>query len=190
MSKDVLMIHEVTEEILSLPLENYILTFDDGLYSQFYYWDEIRRLNTEKIFFISTGFLRPYRNDKNENLTAVEARKMGEDGDLSGYISVEEANWMLDRFAKMGGHGHKHIDVRNTKHYRNLPKTSKALKIEKFMIDTERMLFRFYHWFNHHPRIYCFPFNHEEDWMRGILRKYGFKEFYGSERIPVEELLW
>ena len=33
--KPVLMLHEFKEEFLDLPLENYILTFDDGLYTQY-----------------------------------------------------------------------------------------------------------------------------------------------------------
>ena len=57
MTKPVLMIHEFSEFMLSLPLEDYILTFDDGLYTQYIHFDKIRELNTDKIFFISTGIV-------------------------------------------------------------------------------------------------------------------------------------
>jgi len=48
--KPTLMIHEVQDFYLDLPLEDYILTFDDGLYSQFQYWNHFKKLKTEKIF--------------------------------------------------------------------------------------------------------------------------------------------
>jgi len=49
-NKKVLMIHEVTENLFNLPLENYILTFDDGLYSQYYHFKHFESIDTEKIF--------------------------------------------------------------------------------------------------------------------------------------------
>lgn len=49
------MIHDITEDIFSLPLENYILTFDDGLTKHYTYYDNFKKINTEKIYFIPTG---------------------------------------------------------------------------------------------------------------------------------------
>jgi hypothetical protein len=53
--KPILMIHNITEDIFLLPLENYILTFDDGLLNHYIYCDNFKKINTEKIYFIPTG---------------------------------------------------------------------------------------------------------------------------------------
>jgi hypothetical protein len=55
--KPILMIHEIRDWMFDLPLHNYVLTFDDGLYSQYYFLDKFKTIDTEKIFFISTGIL-------------------------------------------------------------------------------------------------------------------------------------
>ena len=55
--KPVLMIHEITEKLFDLNLEDYTLTFDDGLYSQYYHYDKFKSINTDKIFFISSNIL-------------------------------------------------------------------------------------------------------------------------------------
>ena len=52
--KPVLMIHEVDESIFNKPLEDFVLTFDDGLYSQYKFIEAIDAIDTDKIFFIST----------------------------------------------------------------------------------------------------------------------------------------
>ena len=49
------MIHEFKEEFLNLPLENYTLTFDDGLYTQYKFFNEIKKIKTNKFFFISSN---------------------------------------------------------------------------------------------------------------------------------------
>jgi hypothetical protein len=55
--------------------------------------------------------------------------------------------------------------------------------------DTEMCL----EWFRRHlgisPRKYCFPFNDESETLTEILTGYGFTEFYGRERVPLEFLL-
>ena len=38
--KPILMIHEFKEDFLNLNLEDYILTFDDGLYTQYLFFQE------------------------------------------------------------------------------------------------------------------------------------------------------
>ena len=55
--KPILMIHEFKEEFLNLPLENYTLTFDDGLYTQYKFFNEIKKIDTEKYFFISSNIV-------------------------------------------------------------------------------------------------------------------------------------
>ena len=57
MKKHVLMIHEVGEWLFDLPLQSYTLTFDDGLYTQYHYLKRLIKIDTDKIFFISTNIV-------------------------------------------------------------------------------------------------------------------------------------
>ena len=41
--KPVLMIHEFKKEFLDLPLKDYILTFDDGLYTVYKFFNKIKK---------------------------------------------------------------------------------------------------------------------------------------------------
>lgn len=56
-NKITLMFHEVDESIFDIDLEKYILTFDDGLYTQYKLIDRLCELNTTKIFFISSNII-------------------------------------------------------------------------------------------------------------------------------------
>jgi hypothetical protein len=181
MVKDALMIHEVNEKILSLPLENYILTFDDGLYSQYYYRKELKKIKTEKILFISTMFVRDKIDDEGiVEITAEEARKNFK---FDGYMSVDEISEMRNKYDFLvGGHGHKHLKFDCTE-------LNKTHVIESMVIDTERMILRFLDWFGFKPKMYAFPYNKEPKYLRAILKQYGIKYFFGSERKDVKELL-
>jgi hypothetical protein len=54
-----LMIHDIRKEYFDLSLNRYRLTFDDGLFSQYYYFP-LYRNHPEKIdFFITTSFIKP-----------------------------------------------------------------------------------------------------------------------------------
>ena len=38
------------------------------------------------------------------------------------------------------------------------------------------------------PESFCFPYNYETPLYKEILSKKGFKNFYGSERIDINEI--
>ena len=54
-----LMIHDIRREYFDLNLDHYRLTFDDGLFSQYYYWPLLKRHPEPLIYFISTSFIQP-----------------------------------------------------------------------------------------------------------------------------------
>jgi hypothetical protein len=198
--KEILMIHEIREEMFDLPLESYLLTFDDGLYSQYYYWPKIKKLKTQKIFFISSGFFStgviPRRQCINtffnkeewspitDFKSCIEARKdyVETNGIISSnYMSIAEINHMIRQGAEIGGHGHKHI--------KDYPERL-ADRIKVMKNDIETMLDIFYAELkDFKPKYFCFPFNIEPRFMRGILKSYGFTSFFGGDRIPIENLL-
>ena len=54
-----LMIHDMHKSYLDLDLDQYRLTFDDGLFSQYYYFPLYKDHPEGLIFFIATGFIQP-----------------------------------------------------------------------------------------------------------------------------------
>ena len=59
--KPYLMIHDIRKEYFDLNLDQYRLTFDDGLYSQYYYFPLLKKHPAELTFFITTSFIKPGR---------------------------------------------------------------------------------------------------------------------------------
>jgi hypothetical protein len=180
--KPVLMIHEVNASMFSLPLENYVLTFDDGLYSQFYYFDRFKSIPTRKIFFISSNIIC----DGVQSLdfpTCAKAHQKAFAGNKEDYMTVPQIQELMsDPLVSIGGHGHSHTRL---SYYSKL--TEKIAYIKK---DTEEMLSWFKKTLGCKPIDFCFPYNDDFDGVYGgILKHYGFVNFYGRERIPVEKLL-
>ena len=54
-----LMIHDVRPEYFDISLEQYRLTFDDGLFSQYYYYPLYKNLSERVTYFIATSFIQP-----------------------------------------------------------------------------------------------------------------------------------
>ena len=57
--KPYLMIHDIRKEYFDLDLDQYRLTFDDGLFSQYYYFPLLKNHPGELTFFITTSFIQP-----------------------------------------------------------------------------------------------------------------------------------
>lgn len=54
-----LMIHDIRPEYFDLPLDQYHLTFDDGLYAHYYYLPLLEKHPSTLFFFIATDFIQP-----------------------------------------------------------------------------------------------------------------------------------
>lgn len=181
--KKVLMIHEIREEYFKLPLENYILTFDDGLYSQYSYLKEFERIKTEKIFFISTGIIcRGYQSSN--FVPCYEAhRKFFEEKNSEDYLTIDQLlELKFTSGFEIGGHGHGHLDFRDNKD--NIVNILMILKK-----DTENMQSFFSRELRIRPTKFCFPYNREIWGYRRMLINHGYTDFYGSERIDINSLL-
>ena len=183
--KPVLMIHEFREEMLALPLEDYVLTFDDGLFSQYYYFDRIKHLKTEKIFFISTNIVCDPDTVQSMGFPPChEAHEKAFDGNREDYMTLEQIRELAqDPMVRIGGHSHYH---------KNVGQMHKLFdQVRHIDEDTKLMV----EWFKTNlgkaPIDYCFPYNQD---MSGnyklFLSKYNFLNFYGRERLAIEELLW
>jgi hypothetical protein len=170
------MIHEITESLFERNLEDYVLTFDDGLYSHFYHFDKFASIKTEKIYFISSGIICEGAQST-EFPTSVVAHEKAFAGNYEDFMTVAQ----IKELAKqpnviIGGHGHSH---------RNLDTFDKITDRIKFVIDDTRHMMA---WFSFHigscPTSFCYPYNNDMGGTyKGILTTCGFTDFYGKERI-------
>jgi len=111
-----LMIHDLRPEYFDLPLGDYVLTFDDGLFSHYYYLPLLRRCGSPLLFFLATalvgegparppfaGRTLPYRTP------AEYARAAFLAGDRRDFLTVEEARILArEKGVRLGAHSHFH----------------------------------------------------------------------------------
>ena len=72
----VVMIHEITPEVLQKDLSGFdIITFDDGLYTQYLNHKHFAKFNKKMIFFISTSIIRPENITPSKYCIAVSLTK-------------------------------------------------------------------------------------------------------------------
>ena len=136
---DVLMFHDLRREHFELPLDRYRLSFDDGLYSHYYYMPCLEHQPQPLTFFITTGFIRPgaarpvfdgryleYRE------AAVYAQQALIAGDFSAFMTVEEVRRLAARpNVRIGAHSHFH-DVTLTDAHPKKPRPVSAWRQQRF----------------------------------------------------------
>jgi hypothetical protein len=136
---DILMFHDLRRECFDLPLERFRLTFDDGLYSHYYYYPLLEAHPLPLTFFISTSFVqegaaRPAFAGRHRDHKEPPAymRRALVDGDFSRFLTVEEVQVLASRpNVAIGAHSHFHditlTDVRPKK-----PRPASSWKLERF----------------------------------------------------------
>ena len=179
--KPVLMIHEVRDWMLDLPLEKYTLTFDDALYSQYYYFDYFNKLDTEKIIFVSSNILAD-NNQSTEFLDCQAAHEKAAVGNTEDYMTLAQIKELMQLpNVRIGGHSHFHQDITKINGLMN--------QVNHIKNDTKLMI----QWFEQNlrfiPTMFCFPHNNNLHGIyQEILKTYGFTEFYGYGIMPIELL--
>lgn len=188
--KEMLMIHEVTKEMFELPLKDYILTFDDALYSFWYYWPLIREIPTMKMLFVPTGYIwngskRPQFAHPPFDYLRLDSVEAMELGDMEPYMTVDEVKQVSDDGLIIGGHGHDHLNFEEIYERESLNDFLDILRS-----DTQKMMEWFEDNLHYRPIHYVFPFCAEPRFMRDILRdEFYISEFYCRERVNVRRLL-
>jgi hypothetical protein len=179
--KPVLMIHEVREWMFDLPLEEYTLTFDDGLYSQYAYFERFKQIPTEKIYFISSNIV--CTGTQSADFPACrDAHQKAFIGNKEDYMTLDQIKELMeDPLVSIGGHSHDHKRLDN---YNKIIE-----KLQHIKYDTELML----EWFNTNLKLqpihFCYPYNDDYSGLYpAVLKQYNFTKFYGSERIAIETL--
>lgn len=183
--KKVIEIHEVNldiiKKIIKLDLKNCILTFDDGLQSQWEFIDDLVALDVPKIFFISTGIVcdRIEKQSK-EFIHCADAHKKAFQGNKENYMTWSQ----IKTISKLpncyiGGHSHNH------KAYSVSPLKDLYKQLTE---DTKEMLKEFKKK-NLKIKSFCFPYNESyDDIYKILLSKEGIADFYGNERIKIEDI--
>lgn len=172
----VLLIHDVKYHYIEYLSDKYTLTFDDGLYSVYYYKDALKRINTDKIVFIPTERILLDRKSFPIFIDCYRANNLWlYYGDNSAYMTIDEVKDLHNMGFIIGCHSHYH-----SREYR-----SKSSIREDVNLATQ--------WFKKYlgftPEYFAFPYNNESELLRYELMKCGVKYFYGTERIPIEKIL-
>jgi len=182
--KPVLMIHEFKEEYLCLSLEDYILSFDDALMTQYLFLPDLYDLDTTLIFNIPTGVVNSTGEPQSwDFITCQDAMLKAKSGNYENYM-----NWSQIKFINsldntiISGHSHSHTDLRLINNLR--------YKCEYINNDSEKMFKEFEKHLQISPSIFTFPYNVSDRFYKGILEtNFGITEFQGGERIDIEVLL-
>lgn len=105
------MIHHVCDTIYKYNfLDSDILTFDDGLYSIYYFKNELKKITNEKIIFITPKLVN-FKNSSNRNLlnSSKNMELHFKKNDNSGFLSIHEIEELLNKYNfKIGAHGYTH----------------------------------------------------------------------------------
>lgn len=130
-----LMIHNIKKAFLHLDFAEYQLTFDDGLYSQYYYYPLLKNNFAPRIFFIATGFIQQGKARKTfdgQYLPYLKSRRYMYEAfvknNFDQFMRSEELKQLADRKnVIIGAHSHFH-DIILTAHPLKKPLSSWKLE--------------------------------------------------------------
>jgi len=209
-NKKIYMIHEINDNIMEKIKkvntealnnnEEIIFTFDDGLYTQYLYKDELNKLNFPRIFFISLNIIR------NDNLepdpTFIKCSdahnyffnnyKSNNQKSRKYYMSTNELKEIHESSKDniIGLHGYNHLEIisRPGSYLPIIKKYGKKLRfklkrnIKKFIeIDIIRMFNKIkINNLTFFQPYYCYPYNNENQLVEILLQK-NSKSFFGRK---------
>jgi peptidoglycan/xylan/chitin deacetylase (PgdA/CDA1 family) len=133
------MVHDLRKEYFELPLDRYRLTFDDGLYSQYYYYPLLRGLSAGLTFFITTSLIREAQARVQFDGRYLEHMKTGVysyqafvENNREGFMTVDEVRFLAEQPAvRLGAHSHFHDLILTDVHPRK-PKPASSWKSARF----------------------------------------------------------
>jgi hypothetical protein len=136
---DVLMIHDLRKEYFDLPLGRYRLTFDDGLYSHYYYYPLLRGHPGTLTFFITTSLIREAPARPQFTGRYLEHMKSGVysfrafiEKDREAFMTLEEVRVLARQpNVRLGAHSHFHDLILTDVHPRK-PKPASPWKSARF----------------------------------------------------------
>jgi hypothetical protein len=188
----IIMFHEINDNIINILKENQnylayaVFTFDDGLYSQYYYFDKINDLfpNNPKIFFISTDIIYTGFESQIINISCYDAhKKYFTENNKQAYMTLSQIKSLNKKNnCYIGGHGHKHLHAINC--------TREPLKIfcKNWINDFITMKEKFTEYKLYNIKIFCTPYNEENIILNGLLKRVYNGYIIGKQRIAIEDI--
>ena len=175
-----LMIHEIRPWMLRLDLSAFdVITFDDGLYSQYVHYKDFLKFKKPLIFFISSGIICDEDVEQNQEFpTCSESHNsFFVNRDASNYMKWSQIKEMnsVDG-VEIGGHGYLH----------NRLKHMKIKEMYSFLLQDTTDMMTVFHKQDIDISSFCFPYNEEYMFYRSILTEVGVNNFFGGERIDIE----
>jgi peptidoglycan/xylan/chitin deacetylase (PgdA/CDA1 family) len=177
-----LMIHEVNDWMLDLDLSSFdVLTFDDGLYSQYKNIDHFKKFNKRMYFFICTGSVCPEETFQNKEVISCDkAHELFFDySDRTNYMKWSQIKEIYNtENCFIGGHSHYHPYLNNNK----LIDQSSIVKsdVEMMMNEFKQQDIKI--------NSFCYPYNFESYAWSAWLAEHKVFTFFGKERTPIEDL--
>ena len=134
-----LMIHDLRREYFNLNLNQYQLTFDDSLFSQYYYFPLLRNHPVQLTYFITTSFIKPGKARSmftGEYIAYLKSKKYGYrtfvENKFDHFMTTEEIQKLADQpNMRIGVHSHLHDVILTRTHPRKRKPLSKW-KLERF----------------------------------------------------------
>jgi len=139
------MIHDIRQEYFDLNLDQYQLTFDDGLFSQYYYYPLYKNHAERLTYFIATSLIQP---GKARSMYAGEYITYGLkpkkymyrsfiENNFDHFMTVEEIQELsVKSNVQIGVHSHLHDVIPTRTHSRKRKPLSKW-KLERFQNSPE-----------------------------------------------------
>ena len=120
------MIHDLRREYFDLSLDQYRLTFDDGRFSQSYYFPLLKKHPVELTFFITTSFIKPGKVRPmfaGEYISHLKTKKYAYrtfvEGRFDHFMTLEEIQAISARpNVRIGVHSHFHDVILTATHAR------------------------------------------------------------------------
>lgn len=172
-------IHEVKPEFLDIDLSGFdILTFDDGLASQYHNAKHFAQFKKRMIFFISPKIVNPGITQDSSPVHCADAHdRFFNNNDSTPYMTWEQIQELSEEF-EIGGHSYSHPFLENLPVLKQIPIA---------LDETSKMLASFKeHGIN--IRSFCYPYNYKAPGYRVALQKNGISELFGPGRTPIETL--
>jgi peptidoglycan/xylan/chitin deacetylase (PgdA/CDA1 family) len=158
MYKPALMIHQIDQHLFQLPLERFLLTFDDGTEDHWHFFSDFLAIATRKIYFITCSWVgRP------------------------GFVTVDQLRTMMTHpDVEIGAHSFDHADLNNSTLQEKIlhleQDTQRTCDWFQTNLGFQPKTFAYP---NNHAQYGVYT---------KILQQWGFNEFYGNERIDPEWL--
>ena len=134
-----LMIHDIRKEYFDLNLDQYRLTFDDGLFSQYYYFPLLKNQPGKLTYFITTSFIKSGKAKSMFNgkyISYLKSKKYSYrtfiEGKFDHFMTLEEIQKLSEQSnVQIGVHSHLHDVIPTRTHPRKRKPLSKW-KLERF----------------------------------------------------------